>query len=170
MIDELLGFMEEQLGGRRMDERQEEEEMQVGLEAAGVNGDQEDEKEEQEGPAPELVHHEQERHEARRGGGRCGGGGRGAGQLGLEQYIAQSGAAVCGRGQRGAGHELRVPEVGVRGENRPHAGRGVCSHGRRPKHAGQQSGEYRNIYNNCDAIFVLNPLCICRCNFQSYSF
>ena len=54
--------------------RQEEEEMQVGLEAAGVNGDQENEIDEQEGPAPELVHHEQERHGARCRGGRCGGG------------------------------------------------------------------------------------------------
>ena len=43
--------------------------MLVGLEAAGVNGDQEDEIDEQEGPAPELVHHEQERRGARRGVG-----------------------------------------------------------------------------------------------------
>lgn len=48
--------------------------MQVGLEAAEINGDQEDEIDEQEGPAPELVHHEQEKRRARRRGGRCGGG------------------------------------------------------------------------------------------------
>ena len=38
-----------------MDGKQEEEEMQVGLEAVGINGDQEDEIDEQEGPAPQLA-------------------------------------------------------------------------------------------------------------------
>ena len=68
-MEKLLGLMEEELGGRRMDGKHEEEEMQVDLEAAEINGDQEDEIDKQEGMAPELVHHEQERRGARRRGG-----------------------------------------------------------------------------------------------------
>ena len=66
-MDELRGLMEEQLavGERRMDVRQEEDDMQVGLEAAGVEG--EEDKIEQEGLASELGHQEdQERRRARR--------------------------------------------------------------------------------------------------------
>ena len=68
-MKELRDLMEEQLdvGERRMAGRQEEDDMQVGLES-GVES--EDDEIEQEGLLPEPGHHEQERFEARREGGR----------------------------------------------------------------------------------------------------
>ena len=64
MMKELRDLMEEQLdvGERRMDGRQEEDDMQVGL-GAGVEG--EDDEIEQEGLPPEPGHHKQERRKAR---------------------------------------------------------------------------------------------------------
>ena len=81
MIVELLGLMEEQLGGRRMDGRQEEKKWKSVWR-------QQELIDEQEGPAPKLDHQEEQERQ-------------GAGRLGLKQYIAQHvqhGAAVRDRG------------------------------------------------------------------------
>ena len=81
MIVELLGLMEEQLGGRRMDGRQEEKKWKSVWR-------QQELIDEQEGPDPELDHQEEQERQR-------------AGQLGLKQYIAQHvqrGAAVRDRG------------------------------------------------------------------------
>ena len=116
--------MEEQLvvGERRMDGRQEEDDVQMGLEAAGVENDQKDEIV-QEGLAPELARahqEEQERQRIRRrrgagraqrvrGGhgscdhsrGRCGGRDHGCG-------VHNHGCGIRGHGRGGRGHHCGV--------------------------------------------------------------
>ena len=101
-MEELRDLMEEQLvvGGRRLDGRQEEDNMQMGVEAARV--DHQEDEIVREGLA-------KERQRARHG---------------LEQHVAQ-----LGREQRGAEREQRI-RGGNGGHDHGCGGRGGCGHGR----------------------------------------
>lgn len=90
-MEELRDLMEEQLvvGERRMDRRQEEDDMQMGLEAAGVDNYQEDEIV-QEGLALELARDRQEEQERQRARGGRGGRDHGRGVHGPEPTGKQS--------------------------------------------------------------------------------
>ena len=93
-----------------MDGRQEEDDMQMGLEAAGVENDQEDEIV-QEGLAPELARAHQEEQERQRARRR-----RGAGRA--QRVRGGHGSRDHGRGVHNHGRGIRGHRRGGRGHHR----------------------------------------------------